>query len=215
MRRIILATALLLVASSFVVPSAAQSTTHPPQLGMIDIDPACWGSPSISPHRFEALAARVYSGMKRTSYARRKPLRDAVRCVKRVNLHAVHRIWTEQAIAQQRRRHHAWFIDTYEPYSGVVGGAGWPNHYGHFAVPTCIVDAESHGLVDEHSDPDGSSGEYQIEESTWVAEGGTQFAAYPYQASHDDQSEIASRIWDHGHHASQWSTAAGCGYYDT
>lgn len=100
----------------------------------------------------------------------------------------------------------------YEPYAGTAGGDGWPVYYGHFAVPVCIVNAESHGLLHEHSHPYGSSGEYQIEPGTWASYGGLKFASLPYEASHLDQSIIASRIWHHGHGAGNWSTAAGCGY---
>ena len=60
--------------------------------------------------------------------------------------------------------------------------------------------------------------EYQIEPGTWrdTAYGGngrTNFGvSYAYEASHLDQSIVASRIWDHGRGASSWTTAYGCGY---
>jgi hypothetical protein len=116
-------------------------------------------------------------------------------------------------VCQQRK-----LVVRYEPYSGMVGGDGWPIYRGRFAVPACIVNAESHGLVHEHSHPYGSSGEYQIEPGTWrdTAYGGngrTNFGvSYAYEASHLDQSIVASRIWDHGRGASSWTTAYGCGY---
>jgi len=100
----------------------------------------------------------------------------------------------------------------YEPYRGTVGGGGWPVYRARFAVPACIVNAESHGYVHEHSHPYGSSGLYQIEVSTWELFGGGRFAHYPYQATPLQQSIVASRIWNHGRGASNWSTAAGCGY---
>lgn len=110
-------------------------------------------------------------------------------------------------VCQQRK-----LVARYEPYSGTVGGEGWPIYHGHFAVPACIVNAESHGLLHEHSHPYGSSGEYQIEPGTWDSNGGREFAALPYEASHLDQSIVASRIWDHGRGAGNWTTAYGCGY---
>lgn len=100
----------------------------------------------------------------------------------------------------------------YEPYRGTVGGGGWPVYRARFAVPACIVNAESHGYLHEHSHPYGSSGLYQIEVGTWYSYGGGRYAHYPYQASMLDQSIVASRIWNHGEGASNWSTAAGCGY---
>jgi hypothetical protein len=111
-----------------------------------------------------------------------------------------------------RRCQRARLIVRYEPYKGTVGGDGWPVYYGHFAVPACIVTAESHGLLHEHSHPWTSSGEYQITAGSWAAYGGSRFAALPYEANHLDQSIIASRIWDHGRGAGNWTTAAGCGY---
>jgi Transglycosylase-like domain len=100
----------------------------------------------------------------------------------------------------------------YEPYRGTVGGGGWPVYRARFAVPACIVNAESHGYLREHSHPYGSSGIYQIEVGTWEAFGGARYAHYPYQASLLDQSIVASRIWNSGRGASNWSTASGCGY---
>jgi hypothetical protein len=100
----------------------------------------------------------------------------------------------------------------YEPYVGILGGDGWPVYRGRSAVPVCITNAESHGLLHEHSHPWGSSGKYQIEAATWAAEGGLKFAQLPYEATDLQQSIVASRIWDHGRGAGNWTTAAGCGY---
>jgi hypothetical protein len=121
----------------------------------------------------------------------------------------------ERAARLRARARHAHMIRLqrlYEPYPGTVGGGGWPVYRSRFAVPACIVNAESHGYLREHSHPYGSSGIYQIEVGTWEAFGGARYAHFPYQASLLDQSIVASRIWNRGRGASNWSTAAGCGY---
>lgn len=95
----------------------------------------------------------------------------------------------------------------YEPYSGCVGGYGYPHYCSTFAVPATIVQCESHGVIHESSHPWGSSGLYQIEPATWAAYGGLRFTRLPYEASKQQQSLIASRIWAGGRGASQWSCA--------
>lgn len=126
-------------------------------------------------------------------------------------------IFTPQIREQPAKRHilpsrHRTLIRRYEPYQGCVGGEGWPTYCSRFAVPPCVVDAESHGLVHEGSHPGYSSGLYQIEPGTWAAYGGLRFAPLAYLASKLQQSIVATRIWDHGNGASNWTTAAGCGY---
>lgn len=124
--------------------------------------------------------------------------------------HVVHH---KNLIAARRRRRIA-FIDRIEPYAGMLGGDGWPMYWGRSAIPVCMANAESHGLLHEHSHASwgGPSGIYQIIWSTWKSNGGLRFAPAAYEASRLDQSIVASRIWDGGAGAGEWSTAAGCGY---
>jgi hypothetical protein len=96
----------------------------------------------------------------------------------------------------------------YEPYYGCTELGGCSK----WAVPACIVNAESKGLVHEASHVDYSSGLYQIEANTWAAYGGQKYTQLAYAASKLDQSIIASKIWAGGRGASQWETAEGCGY---
>jgi hypothetical protein len=105
-------------------------------------------------------------------------------------------------------------VRQFEPYTGMIGGAGWPTRWGRSAIPVCITNAESHGLVHEatHASWGGPSGRYQIIPSTWLANGGGRFAPAAYLATEVQQSIVASRIWNHGRGARAWSTAAGCGY---
>lgn len=114
--------------------------------------------------------------------------------------------------AHNQRIRHARLIARYEPYDGCVGGNGYRRYCSTFPVPACIVNAESHGLVHEHSHPWSSSGLVQIELGTWHSEGGLKYAQFPYEASKLQQSIVASRIWAHGAGAGQWSVAAACGY---
>lgn len=99
----------------------------------------------------------------------------------------------------------------YEPYTGTVGGEGWPVYSGRFAVPACIVNAESHGLLHEHSHPWGSSGLYQLELSNWEYYKRRGWPEFPYQGSKLQQSIVAYDVLhSQGIHA--WTTAYGCGY---
>jgi Transglycosylase-like domain len=106
----------------------------------------------------------------------------------------------------------------YEPYKGCVGYHGSktePFYCSRFAVPACIVMAESRGLVHEHSHPSTSSGLYQItggQSGSWALFGGLKYAPLPYEASKLDQSIVATSMWNHTRGASNWTTAARCGY---
>jgi len=94
--------------------------------------------------------------------------------------HAHHR-------SQERRR----LIRRAEPYRGWTALGGWSR----YAIPAPIVQCESRGDVHEDSHPYSSSGEYQIEASTWAQFGGLRFASLPYEASKLAQSIVARRIW--------------------
>lgn len=50
----------------------------------------------------------------------------------------------------------------------------------------------------------GASGYFQIIPETWASYGGRQYAPEAYEASKEQQSVIAARIWDGGRGASQW-----------
>lgn len=78
--------------------------------------------------------------------------------------------------------------------------------YGDWAIPAYIVECESHF---QNMPPNyaGASGYYQIIPSTWIGYGGGQFASQAYLASKSAQDLIASRIWDGGAGASQWTCA--------
>ena len=73
-----------------------------------------------------------------------------------------------------------------------------------WAIPEPIVMCESHG---ENLPPNGddASGYYQIIPSTWQANGGDGSAAY--LSVKPEQDRVASRIWDGGRGASQWTCA--------
>jgi hypothetical protein len=108
--------------------------------------------------------------------------------------------------------HHCTLVRKYEPYHGCVGGDGYRHYCGRLPIPPCVINAESHGLVHEHSHPWSPSGWGQMEKATWDALGGGRFAAYPYQASALQQAEVLNPYWDHGRGAYHWTTAAGCGF---
>jgi peptidoglycan hydrolase CwlO-like protein len=86
---------------------------------------------------------------------------------------------------------------------GLGAGAGW-------AIPYAIVLCESGG---QNLPPNsaGASGYYQILPSTWSEFGGTGPAAY--EASKSEQDAVASRIWNGGAGASNWSCAAIVGIH--
>jgi hypothetical protein len=108
----------------------------------------------------------------------------------------------------------------YEPYTGTVGDPGckrsvpgicWKFYSGHFAIPACMVNDESHGLLHEHSHPWSSSGLYQLLLSNWDYYKQPGWPAFPYEGSKLQQSIVATDVLrSQGIHA--WSTAAGCGY---
>lgn len=113
---------------------------------------------------------------------------------------------------QQRER--------YESYYGSVGDPGckhsipgvcWQFYTAHFAVPPCIVNDESHGLLHEHSHPSTSSGLYQLDLGNWEHFKQRRWPAFPYEGNKLQQSIVATDVLrSQGIHA--WSTAAGCGY---
>ncbi|HWD69356.1 MAG TPA: transglycosylase family protein [Solirubrobacteraceae bacterium] len=82
--------------------------------------------------------------------------------------------------------------------SGLGATAGW-------AIPYKIVLCESGG---QNLPPNsaGASGYYQILPSTWHEYGGSGAAAY--QAAKSEQDAVASRIWNGGAGASNWSCSA-------
>jgi peptidoglycan hydrolase CwlO-like protein len=76
---------------------------------------------------------------------------------------------------------------------------------GGWAIPEEIVMCESGG---QNLPPNGAgaSGYYQIMPGTWKEFGGA--SAQAYQAPKSEQDAVASRIWDGGKGASNWSCAA-------
>lgn len=115
------------------------------------------------------------------------------------------------ATAKPRHHHGPTLEQRYEPYAGTVGGEGWPVYRSRFAVPACIVNAESHGLLHEHSHPWGSSGLYQLELGNWEHWKQHGWPEFPYEGSKLEQSIVATDVLrSQGIHA--WSTASLCGY---
>ena len=88
--------------------------------------------------------------------------------------------------------------------TGTGGGAGLGATAG-WAIPYKIVLCESGG---QNLPPNsaGASGYYQILPSTWREFGGSGPAAY--EASKAEQDAVASRIWNGGAGASNWSCSA-------
>ena len=124
------------------------------------------------------------------------------------------------ASAAPRHHHGPTPQQRYEHYTGTVGDPGckhsvpgvcWKFYWGRFAIPPCLVNDESHGLLREHSHEWTSSGLYQLtlgNWNTWKRHGWPQF---PWQASKLQQSIVATDVLrSQGIHA--WSTAPGCGY---
>jgi muramidase (phage lysozyme) len=87
---------------------------------------------------------------------------------------------------------------SYSTGSGLGATAGW-------AIPYKVVLCESGG---QNLPPNsaGASGYYQILPSTWSEFGGSGAAAY--LAPKSEQDAVASRIWDGGAGASNWSCSA-------
>jgi septal ring factor EnvC (AmiA/AmiB activator) len=81
---------------------------------------------------------------------------------------------------------------------------------GGWAIPYAIVLCESGG---QNLPPNsaGASGYYQIIPSTWASFGGTGPAAY--LASKAEQDAVASRIWNNGAGASNWTCAGIVGIH--
>jgi len=86
---------------------------------------------------------------------------------------------------------------TYAAGGGLGPSGGW-------AIPYPIVLCESGG---QNLPPNsaGASGYYQIMPATWRDFGGTGAAAY--LASKSEQDAVASRIWNNGAGASNWTCA--------
>jgi septal ring factor EnvC (AmiA/AmiB activator) len=77
-----------------------------------------------------------------------------------------------------------------------------------FAIPWPIVQCESGGQ-DLPPNSAGASGYYQIEAATWKQFGGS--TAQAYQAPKSEQDAIATRIWNGGAGASNWSCSSLAG----
>jgi Transglycosylase-like domain len=82
-----------------------------------------------------------------------------------------------------------------------AGGSGW-------AIPSSVVQCESGGQ-NQPPNSAGASGYYQIIPSTWQAYGGGSYAPSAYQATPQEQATVASKIWNGGSGASQWTCAGG------
>lgn len=123
--------------------------------------------------------------------------------------------------ASAKPRHHGPTLEQrYEPYFGSVGDPGckrsvpgrcWKFYTGHFAIPACMVNDESHGLLHEHSHPWTSSGLYQLLLSNWDRYKRQGWPAFPYEGSKLQQSIVATDVL-RSQGIGAWSTAAGCGY---
>jgi septal ring factor EnvC (AmiA/AmiB activator) len=104
----------------------------------------------------------------------------------------------EQAAEQAAQAINVPSPSTTDGGSGLGATAGW-------AIPYKIVLCESGG---QNLPPNsaGASGYYQILPSTWREFGGSGPAAY--QASKAEQDAVATRIWNGGAGASNWSCSA-------
>jgi septal ring factor EnvC (AmiA/AmiB activator) len=114
---------------------------------------------------------------------------------------AIKQIQQQEAAAQQAAQN----IGASGGSSGSGSGGGGLGASAGWAIPYAIVLCESGG---QNLPPNsaGASGYYQIIPGTWKDFGGT--GPQAYLASKAEQDAVASRIWDGGKGASNWTCAS-------